>query len=365
MIDQKIYSIFNAFGIPAEVTDCVPFGHGHINDTYLLRTAGTDSPDYILQRKNHMIFRDVPGMLSNILKATGHIRGKLISQGETETDRKVMRYYPARDGNYFTRDDQGNYWTLFLFVRDSHGIEEVTNTEQAYSAGKAFGQFQLQLSDLDGSGLIETIPDFHNGLFRFRQFEEALRSDPAGRCREMQDVTARLMDRKDEMLKLQLWLDNGELPLRITHNDTKINNILFDSNDGILCIIDLDTVMPGSILFDFGDAIRTLGDSAPEDEPDLTKISFRSDYFNAFTEGYLSESRDFLTGKEKENLVFACRYMVWEQAIRFLTDYLNGDIYYKTAYPGHNKVRTLSQLRYLEVLEEQEEKMEECVRSFL
>lgn len=361
MIDQKIYTIFNSFGISEEVTACVAFGHGHINDTYLLRTAGKDSPDYILQRKNHLVFRNIPGMLNNILLATNHIRRKLLLQGEPDIDRKVMKYFPASDGNYFARDEKGNYWTLFLFIRDSHGIEEVTNPDQAYSAGKAFGKFQLQLSDLDGSGLIETIPNFHNGLFRFHQFEESVRLNIAGRCAEMQPVTDRLMARKDEMLKLQNWLEKGELPLRITHNDTKINNILFDDKNNILCIIDLDTVMPGSILFDFGDAIRTLGNSAAEDEADLTRVHFQTAYFEAFTKGYLSESKLFLTERERTNLVYSCRYMVWEQAIRFLTDYLNGDTYYKISFSDHNKVRTMSQLRYLEVLEENKGMMEECI----
>jgi Ser/Thr protein kinase RdoA (MazF antagonist) len=362
MIDQNIYSIFNSFGISAEVTSCVPFGHGHINDTYLVRTAGKDSPDFILQRKNHMVFKDVPGMVNNILQATNHIRAKLLMDQVPDIDRKVMKYFPARDGQYFTRDDAGNFWTLFLFVLDSHGIEEVTIPEQAFSAGKAFGRFQLQLSDLDGTRLIETIPNFHNGIYRFRQFEESVGLDLAGRVPEMAPVIASLMDRKNEMLQLQNWLDMGELPLRITHNDTKINNILFDEKSNILCIIDLDTVMPGSILFDFGDAIRTLGNSAAEDEADLSKIRFQSDYFEAFTKGYLSESNGFLTEKERSNLVYSCRYMVWEQAIRFLTDYLNGDTYYKIEFPEHNKVRTLSQLHYLEVLEENEKMMDECVK---
>lgn len=363
MTDQKIYSIFNSFGVSAEVSSCLPFGHGHINDTFLVRTAGDTSPDYILQRKNHLVFRNVPGMLNNILLATNHIRSKLLLEQEPDIDRKVMKYLPAQDGKYFTRDEAGNYWTLFLFVRDSFSIEEVTNTGQAFSAGKAFGKFQHQLSDLDGSSLIETIPNFHNGIFRFLQFEEAVRQDLAGRVHGMAPVIGRLLERKDEMLQLQNWLDAGELPLRITHNDTKINNILFDKNSNILCIIDLDTVMPGSILFDFGDAIRTLGNSAAEDEADLSAIRFQSGYFEAFTKGYLSEGNGFLTEKERTNLVYSCRYMVWEQAIRFLSDYLNGDTYYKIAFPEHNKVRTLSQLRYLEVLEENRRMMEKVVNS--
>ncbi len=167
----------------------------------------------------------------------------------------------------------------------------------------------------------------------------------------MRPVIDKLLSLADEMTMLQEWLDRGEIPLRITHNDTKINNVLFDENDKILCIIDLDTVMPGSALFDFGDAIRTLGNTAAEDEADLSKIDFNRDYYQAFAEGYLSESGGFLTRREKENLAFSCRYMVWEQTIRFLTDYLNGDTYYKIAYPEHNRVRTLSQMRFLEVMD--------------
>ena len=365
MDDKQIRQFLDLFGRTDHVSEWKPFGHGHINDTFLIRTAQNDQPDYILQRKNHLIFKDIPGMLNNIILATNHVRNKLKIAGEKEIDRKVMTYLQALDGNYFSRDDEGNYWTLFLYIRDSQGIEEVTNSDQAFSAGKAFGHFQKQLSDLDGKGLIDTIPDFHNGKFRFQQFSDALASNKAKRLIEMQSVVNQLLKRKEEMLNLQTWLDNEDLPLRITHNDTKINNILFDKEYNILCIIDLDTIMPGSILFDFGDAIRTLGNSAAEDEADLSKISFQKDYFEAFTKGYLTESSRFLTTLEKENLVYSCRYMVWEQAMRFLTDYLNGDTYYKIAYPTHNKVRTLSQVRYLEVLEAHQGEMEKCVEHHL
>jgi Ser/Thr protein kinase RdoA (MazF antagonist) len=365
MDDERIRQFLGLFGRMEQVTEWKPFGHGHINDTFLIRTVGDNLPDYILQRKNHVVFKDVPGMLNNILLATNHVRAKLKAVGEPEIDRKVMTYLPTADGKYYVQDDHGNYWTLFLFIRDSHGIEEVTSPDQAFSAGKAFGHFQRQLSDLDPSGLIDTIPNFHNGKFRFQQFSDAIASNKAVRLSEMQSVVDQLLKRKEEMLRLQSWLDDGALPRRITHNDTKINNILFDENNNILCIIDLDTIMPGSILFDFGDAIRTLGNSAAEDEADVSKISFQTAYFEAFTKGYLSESSRFLTSLEIENLVYSCRYMVWEQAVRFLTDYLNGDTYYKIAYPAHNKVRTLSQLRYLEVLEANIEVMGNCVSQSL
>ncbi len=351
MNEQKIHALLDAFGMKVPVIEWKPFGNGFINDTFLVRTPG-NIPDFLIQRKNHLIFKDIEGMMNNIVLVTNHIRKKLMASGEEEIDRKVMNYIPAPDNSYFKKDEEGNYWTLFVFVRNSHGIEEVTNTTQAFSAGKAFGFFQNQLSDLPGNLLIETIPGFHNGKMRLQQFITSVSNDKAGRVASMQPVIDSLMARSEAMIQLQEWLDRGELPLRITHNDTKINNVLYDANDNILCIIDLDTVMPGTPLFDFGDAIRTLGNTAPEDEPDLGKISFNREYYQSFAKGYLSESRHFLTAKELENLAFSCRYMVWEQAIRFLTDYLNGDTYYKIAYPEHNKIRTLAQLHYLEVMEE-------------
>lgn len=351
MNESKIFDLLSQFGIDVPVTSWKPFGHGHINDTFLVTTP-EKVPDLILQRKNHLVFKNVAGMMDNIVKVTGHIRKKLMVAGEAEIDRKVMHYIAAPDGRYFVNDEQGNFWSLFLFVRGSTSIEEVTEKGQAYSAGKAFGHFQRQLSDLPGSLLVETIPGFHNGILRFQQFREAIELDKAGRVAGMKEVIHRLLGMAGEMTRLQEWLDNGEIPLRITHNDTKINNVLFDEHGEILCIIDLDTVMPGSSLFDFGDAIRTLGNTAPEDEPDMGKIGFNRDYYAAFAEGYLSESQRFLTPVEKSQLAFGCRYMVWEQTIRFLADYLNGDTYYKTAYPEHNRVRTLAQFRYLEVMEE-------------
>jgi hypothetical protein len=356
MNEQKIESILKAFSMKVPVSEWKPFGHGHINDTFLIRTPG-NIPDFIIQRKNHLIFKDIAGMMNNIVLATNHIRKKLMACGDAEIGRKVMTYIPAANNDYFIKDEEGNYWTLFIFVRDSHGIEEVTGKTQAYSAGKAFGHFQEQLADLPGNLLIETIPNFHNGKFRFGQFTAAIAENTAGRVAAMKNVIDKLIARAGRMTRLQEWIDNGELPLRITHNDTKINNVLYDHNDNILCIIDLDTVMPGSALFDFGDAIRTLGNTSAEDEPDLSKIGFNREYYQSFAEGYLSESNRFLAAKEKENLAFSCCYMVWEQSIRFLTDYLNGDTYYKIAHPEHNKVRTLAQLRYLEVMEENYEFM--------
>jgi Ser/Thr protein kinase RdoA (MazF antagonist) len=363
MKDKTIWQLFYSFVVKADILKWAPYGNGHINDTILIQTTPETSPDYILQRKNHKIFKDVPGMLGNIVKATNHIRQKLVSEGIKDIDRRVMTYYPAKDGEMFVRDEEGNYWTLFLFIPDSRGIEAIENPEQAFRAARAFGYFQKQLSDLPGEQLIETIPNFHNGISRLKDFQRSIDEDKAGRVEETQELIAKILNRAQEMTSLQKWLNEKLIPLRITHNDTKINNILFDDNDNALCIIDLDTVMPGSALYDFGDAIRTIGNKAPEDEPVPEKIQFNREIFEAFAKGYMSEAKSFLIQKETDNLAFSCLYMAWEQAMRFLTDYLNADIYYKIAYPLHNLVRTKSQVRYLEVLEENRILMEDLVKN--
>jgi Ser/Thr protein kinase RdoA (MazF antagonist) len=361
MTNHQLNLIFESFSPEGHVKHWEPYGHGHINDTFLGRNQENEASDFILQRKNHKIFTNVPGMMNNIVAVTEHIRKGLEEKKEADIDRKVMRYFPAKDGKWYVNDNQGNYWTLFLYIPGSHSVENIENPEQAMMAARAFGHFQLQLADLAGNKLVETIPNFHNGISRLNDFRKAIEQDQAGRVAENRELLEQLLTRADEMTLLQKWLDSGELPLRITHNDTKINNILFDENDQPLCIIDLDTVMPGSALYDFGDAIRTIGNTAPEDEPDLSRIGFSSDIFQAFAEGYLAEAGKFLTPKERENLSFSCLYMAWEQAIRFMTDYLNGDTYYKIAYPEHNLVRTKAQFRYLEVLEENREAMEQFI----
>ena len=353
--------LVSKFDINLNIKEIAAYGNGHINDTFLVKTSPEEAPDYMLQRKNHKIFKDVPGMMNNIMITTNHIRNKLVVSGEKEVDRKVMTYFPAKDGQMFVNDAEGNYWTLFLFIADSRGVESIQKPEQAFSAARAFGHFQQQLADLPGEKLIETIPNFHNGISRLFDFQLSILKDIAGRVNDTQLLINKIIDRSAEMTSLQRWLDDKTLPLRITHNDTKINNILFDQDNNTLCVIDLDTVMPGSALYDFGDAIRTLGNTAPEDEPDITKIAFNREIFEAFAQGYLSEAKAFLTSMEIDHLVFSCRYMAWEQGMRFLTDYLNGDAYYKTDYKGHNLVRAKAQVRYLEVLEENKEVMDKIV----
>ncbi|MEI6678462.1 MAG: aminoglycoside phosphotransferase family protein [Mariniphaga sp.] len=363
MNKPRFSELVSKFDIELNINDIAPFGTGHINDTYLVSTSPSEAPDYILQRKNHKIFKNVPGMMKNIVISTNHIRNKLTAAGVAEVHRKVMTYFAAKDGEMFVNDAEGNFWTLFLCISDCRVVENIQQPEQAFSAARAFGHFQLQLADLPGESLIETIPNFHNGISRLNDFQTAILKDAAGRVSENQVFINAILNRSAEMTSLQRWLDDKTLPLRITHNDTKINNILFDQDNNTLCVIDLDTVMPGSALYDFGDAIRTLGNTAPEDEPDIAKIAFNKAIYEAFAKGYLSEAKTFLIQKEIDNLAFSCRYMAWEQAMRFFTDYLNGDTYYKTDYPGHNLVRTKAQLRYLEVLEANKAVMEAIVNA--
>jgi len=362
MNNTLLTELVSKFDIKLNINTIAPFGTGHINDTYLVRTNPPEAPDYILQRKNHKIFKNVAGMMKNIVITTNHIRTKLIAEGITEVDRKVMTYYAAKDGKMYVNDEEGNFWTMFLFIADCRVVENIQEPGQAFGAAQAFGHFQHQLADLPGEMLIETIPNFHNGISRLSNFQEAVLQDAAGRVNDNQLLINKILDRSSEMTGLQRGLDEKTLPLRITHNDTKINNILFDQDYHPLCIIDLDTVMPGSALYDFGDAIRTLGNTAPEDEPELNKIEFNRVIFEAFAQGYLSGAKVFLTPEEIGQLAFSCRYMAWEQAMRFLTDFLNGDTYYKTDYEGHNLVRTKAQVRYLEVLEENSHIMEEIIQ---
>jgi thiamine kinase-like enzyme len=350
MNSEKISSLYCSFLQEGNMIDWAPYGNGHINDTILIKTDSNQN--YILQRKNHSIFKNVPGMMNNIVKVTNHIREKLIKLDFDEVDRRVMKYYPAKDGKMFVMDKEGNYWTLFLFIPNSRTIEAIENPQQAYMAAQAFGHFQNQLSDLPGEELIETIPNFHNGITRLQDFKTAIDQNQAGRVNKTRELIDKILLRAKEMTSIQKGLNEKSIPLRITHNDTKINNILFDHSNNALCVIDLDTVLPGSALYDFGDAIRTIGNKAPEDEPDLEKIQFNRDIYDAFAKGYISEAKTFLTQNEINNLAFSCLYMAWEQAMRFLSDYLNGDKYYKIAYPEHNLVRTKAQVRYLEVLEE-------------
>lgn len=346
MADLKdIISRFKTEGTVAEVTQ---FGSGLINDTYKVRTAEAECPDYILQRINHNIFRDVDMLQSNIEAVTGHIRKKLEATGEGDIGRKVLNFIPTDSGKTYCRvGDQ--WWRMMVFIPNARTYETV-NPKFSYFAGKAFGNFQSMLADLD-KPLGETIPDFHNMEFRLRQFHDALGENAAGRAGEVKYYIDEIEKRAEEMCKAERLHREGLLPKRICHCDTKVNNMMFDDNGDVLCVIDLDTVMPSYVFSDYGDFLRTGANTGAEDDRNLDNVNFDMEIFEAFTKGYLESARSFLLPVETENLPYAAALFPYMQCVRFLTDYLNGDTYYKIRYPEHNLVRTKAQFKLLQSVE--------------
>lgn len=339
---EKLNQIASKFRIDGVITEIAPLGKGNINDTFRIKTDGPD--DYVLQRINNAVFKDVALLQHNIELVTSHIKAKLEAAGESDIRRKVLTPISLKDSDktYYEAED-GKFWRVTLLIPDSYTFEEVT-PHSSYDAGKAFGRFEAMLADLP-EPLGETIPDFHNMELRSRQFAAAVVADAAGRMAdpEVQQLVSFLQEYDWQMCKAERMYREGVLPKRICHCDTKVNNMLFDADGNVLCVIDLDTTMPGFVFSDFGDFMRTGANTVAEDDPDISKVDFRMDIYEAFTRGYL-ESATFLTPVEKENLPYAAMLFPYMQAVRFLTDYINGDTYYKIAYPEHNLVRTRNQV---------------------
>lgn len=335
-----------------------PLGKGHINDSYKVET--TDK-EYVLQRINHNIFKNVNELQNNIQRVTGHIRSKLIEQGVVDVERRVITLIPTHDGVLYYKDGAGNYWRLMIYIKDSKSYDEI-NPELAYRAGMAFGEFQKMLEDIPGEPLFETIPNFHNMENRLESFREAVKENRAGRLNEVASLVKEIENRAEEMCKAERMHREGRLQKRINHCDTKVNNVLFDNNDQVICVVDLDTVMPGYVLSDFGDFIRTGANTGAEDDKNLENVSVNLDIFEAYAKGYLKYAASFLTDIEIENLAFGAKLLTYMQTVRFFTDYINGDTYYKIAYPEHNLVRTKAQFKLLQSLEENYEKMQQILK---
>lgn len=366
-MDQKLLNIANQFDLEGTISEITPLGSGLINDTFRVRTASTDTPDYVLQRINHHIFTDVDGLQRNILAVTNHIRGKLLKQGVKDIDRHVLRFLPLKNNpelSYYI-DANGEYWRVMVLVNDSDTFD-IVNEKYSKEAGAEFGRFQAMLVDIPET-LIESIPNFHNMEFRLQQLHEALEADPVHRLAnepEAKAIAEDLLRRAEDMTLAERMYREGKLPKRICHCDTKVNNMLFDKATGkVLCVIDLDTVMPSFVFSDYGDFLRTAANTGAEDDPDLSRVGFNMDIFRAFTRGYLSTAGNFLTEAEKENLPYAAKLFPYMQAVRFFTDYINGDTYYKIQYPEHNLVRTRAQVRLLESVESHEDEMKEFIKS--
>lgn len=347
MEQQDLKHIVAQFDITGNVVEVKPLGNGLINTTYKVCTEG-DAPDYVLQHINNAIFPDVEMLMNNIVAVTAHIRGKLEAAGTDDIDRKVLSFVPAKDGKYFYLHE-GKYWRIMVFIPDTVSQSGVT-PESSYIVGETFGNFQAMLADIPVS-LGETIKDFHNMEFRLQQLREAVAENKAGRLAEVQWLVDELEKRADEMCKGERLHREGKLAKRICHCDTKVDNILFDKAGNVLCVIDLDTVMPNFIFSDFGDFLRSAANTGDEDDKNLDNVNFNMSIFKAFTEGYLKSARCFLTPIEIENLPYAACLFPYMQTVRFLADYINGDTYYKIQYPEHNLVRSKAQFKLLQSAE--------------
>ncbi len=350
MNQEKLFEIASHFALEGEIASIEALGEGFINDTFVVKTTGS-TPDYILQRKNHIVFPDVPGMMDNIKAVTEHIKAKV-----TDPMRETLTVVPATDGKLYHKDGE-NYWAVCIFIPDTVTYDRADSTALAYQGGVGIGRFQALLSDFT-SPLNETIKGFHNIRWRFEQWDATIAADPVGRVKDLQQEIEWVESRREQMLSFWSKVETGEIPTHVTHNDTKISNILFDRPTGnVLCAIDLDTVMSSTSLNDFGDAIRSYTNTGAEDDKCLDNVEMSIDMFRAYAEGYLSEQRDSMCASEKEWLAFAGRYITFEQVLRFLMDYIDGDKYYKIAYPDHNLVRTRAQYKLLQSMERQNEEM--------
>jgi len=363
MTNNDYVKILSHFDLEEKAIEATPFGNGHINDTLKVITAsGADK--YVLQRINHHIFKDVDMLQNNISIVTSHIRKKLEARNEPDIDRKVLTFLPADEGKTYYHDGE-NYWRVCLMIPDSMSLEEIT-PELSYEAGKAFGEFQSMLADIPEGTLGETIPNFHNMEFRLQQFQEAINANAAGRLEGVKDLVDELEKRAGAMCIQEQLYREGKLRKRINHCDTKVNNILFDSRTNeVLCVIDLDTVMPGYVLSDIGDFIRTGANAGAEDDPDLDRVHVNMDIFKAYTRGYMESAQSFLTPLEISLLPYGGRLLTYMQTVRFFLDYLNGDTYYKIHHPEHNLQRTKAQFKLLQSLEEHAEEMDDFMKEWL
>jgi hypothetical protein len=348
-LKDKLKSVFSEYHVFLRIIECKPFGSGHIHDTYLVRTESEGA--YILQKINNKIFRDIPAMMENIERVTQHLRRKLSNIPGSEPEKETLTLIYTNGSKSYLIDDNGSYWRVFRFIEPHKTFDLADDPMKVREAGRAYGKFIFLLADLGGEPLHDTIPDFHNIEMRLQKFHHALIHGNKDRMKEAPNEIKLILDQAEDMTLLSRLGKEGKIPTRITHNDTKINNILFSPEGRAMCVIDLDTVMPGFVHFDFGDAIRTFTNTAAEDEKDLSKVSMNIKFFENFAVGYLSATASMLSDEEKKHLAFSAKYFTYLHVLRFLTDYIEGDIYYKIHYPQHNLVRARNQFSLLKSME--------------
>ena len=361
---EALKEILRHFVIPGEFVGCRPIDDGHINNTFkaVFRNRGREL-HYLLQQINTAVFKNPEGLMVNVDLVTSFLRDRVIAAGG-DPERETLYCKPCTDGRKYHTDPEGRVWRVYNFVSDAFAYNTIENPEVFMKAGRAFGEFQNRLADFPIDTLCETIPDFHHTARRYRNLTASAARNVSGRKSVCEKELAFAAARRNETYVLTGMIDTGELPVRVTHNDTKLNNILFDAKtDEPICVVDLDTVMPGLSLYDFGDAIRYGANTAAEDEPDVSKVSLDLTLFEAYTSGYLSAAGKSLTGAEIDLLPFAAKLMTLECGMRFLTDFIDGDVYFKTDYPEHNLVRCRSQFALVSDMEKKAEEMDTIVRS--
>jgi len=365
-MQHNLKSIAKHFHIEGSFHNAKPFGSGHINDTFMVVCEKDGKAfRYVLQRINHEIFKNPPAMMENIIRVTNHIREKLQSYDRGLVARQLMVIHTDNNTGCY-KDENGNYWRMYNLIENAFTRDVMENDAQTFEAARMFGWFQRMLIDLPKPQLHETIPDFHNTPKRFRDFQRILKSDPCNRAGSVKAEIDFAIEHAwicDVLLNL---VDNGQIPVRITHNDTKINNIMLDEKTGSgVCVIDLDTVMPGLSLYDFGDMVRTATTPAEEDEPDLSKVVMQMPRFEKLVKGFVQETGGFLTNAEKKHLVSGGKVIIFEQFIRFLGDHLAGDTYYKIHRKNHNLDRSRTQMKLLQSIIAQEEQMNDVIGRIL
>lgn len=354
------------FNIEGEFIEVVPYGFGHINDTFaaVFKRVDDSKHRYILQRINHNVFKSPENVMENIEGITKHIRKKVIAGGGNP-ERETLNIIPTTDGENFYKTSEGDYWRVYIFIENAKTYQVVENLKHFYNAGNAFGKFQKLLSDYPAEKLHETIVNFHNAAKRYEDFKEALAKDVKNRASSVKAEIDFVEKRARETSVIIDLLAECKLPLRVTHNDTKFNNVMIDDKTGEgICVIDLDTVMPGSSLYDFGDSIRSGTNPADEDERDLSKVWMDLELFESFTHGFLNSAKDFLTPLELEYLPFGAKMMTLECGMRFLTDYLSGDVYFKIHRENHNLDRCRTQFKLVYDMEEKAEQMKLIVEKY-
>ena len=355
------------FAIEGTLTEAVPYGSGHINDTVRLTCALENGGQkrYILQRMNDGIFKNPVELMENVMNVTSFLRKKIVERGG-DPERETLNVIRTVDGDNFLKDEDGDFWRMYIFIENATSFDMVRTPEDFYNSAVSFGNFQLLLQDYPAATLHETIPNFHNTVSRFADFKKAVEEDVCGRAKEVQDEIRFVMEREADTHVICDALANGEIPLRVTHNDTKLNNIMIDNETGKgICVIDLDTVMPGSALYDYGDSIRFGASTGAEDEKNLELITCDMGLFEIYTKGYVEGCGGSLTEKEIRMLPMGARLMTLECGMRFLADYLQGDVYFKIHRPEHNLDRARTQFKLVADMEKKWDEMAGIVEKYL